>query len=273
MHSIQLDDLATGQIICMACGNLFAVSSWRPRLRCPACNALGYPDRAQMHLLPLQWECAHCHAINSGKTNFCLSCANGLASRCHRCEAPVYSVVCTLCGHNQASLLQTAQIEEQREAWIPIIKSRVYQQQAIAEGGIPRHDAHYGVAGWRSIMPGDTQQTEDLSQTATGGRRIRTHVFAGWAIVLLGLVMIFWEASSESPFVQQLVDSLSAWVSTLPTYLDVVMSDLQAILQYSTNITPGNPEFSILLATGVIAVTTFPLVLYLAVYLVRSLLP
>jgi hypothetical protein len=71
-------------------------------MRCPACGGLGYPDRAKQNLITLSWTCASCGTANDGQYNFCLECGAGLASRCLRCEAPVYSAICLKCGTHQA---------------------------------------------------------------------------------------------------------------------------------------------------------------------------
>ncbi len=92
-----------------------------PRMRCPHCGELGSPDRSGLNLLTIDWECPVCGSVNDGTTNFCLNCSAGLASRCLRCEAPVYGAVCLNCGTHQARLHRFQTSEADRESWSPIV--------------------------------------------------------------------------------------------------------------------------------------------------------
>jgi hypothetical protein len=89
-------------LACTACGASFDAARLMPLMRCPECGALGYPDRAGQYLTTLSWTCVACGTVNEGWHNFCLGCGAGLASRCLRCDAPVYGVFCSNCGAHQA---------------------------------------------------------------------------------------------------------------------------------------------------------------------------
>ena len=68
-------------LLCLACADPFEAPINRPRLRCPSCSAIGYPDKAGRNLVSVGWECLQCGAWNTGRTNFCMQCSAGLTSR------------------------------------------------------------------------------------------------------------------------------------------------------------------------------------------------
>jgi len=103
MNSEALDgEVAKTALTCTGCGGRLEAAPARPLVRCAVCGALGYPDRAGQYLTALAWTCTACGGWNDGAHNFCLGCGAGLASRCVRCGAPVYSAFCTACGAHQA---------------------------------------------------------------------------------------------------------------------------------------------------------------------------
>src|SRR5687768_11430523 len=98
MHSAAFDSGdgagSMHRLMCLACAEPFDAPIHKPRLRCPSCSAIGYPDKAGRNMVTVGWECFQCGAWNTGRTNFCMECSAGLTSRCLKCEAPVYTSVC-----------------------------------------------------------------------------------------------------------------------------------------------------------------------------------
>jgi len=120
-------------LICATCGQQFEINEWQPSLCCPACKTIGYPDRASIHLLAQAWDCDQCGTTNSGLQNFCMACGTGLASRCLRCEHPVYNARCSQCGTHQAHLQRYQNTQAERTHWQPIIASFAQEQAISAE--------------------------------------------------------------------------------------------------------------------------------------------
>ncbi len=190
------------QIKCTNCQHLFSEERWQPRLRCPNCDVLGYPDRAGLNLLPLQWECPSCQAENRGTTNFCRNCSTGLATRCVSCEAPIYSVACTHCGTHQAQALTISRVEADRQPWVT--KQRMaFRSERLQSENLPAaaFDPNYGVSGWRSLSTAveEVQQTDtpveaNLLTTATASsRQLAIQQAIRWglrSIAIVGISMV-----------------------------------------------------------------------------------
>jgi len=117
-------------LTCRSCGGQLEMPFWQPQARCPHCQTLGYPDRARLNLLPLGWDCPSCGASNDGLHNFCTTCGAGLASRCQRCESPVYGATCLQCGEHQARPRLLRKGQSERIEWLPIQRERIEKQRA-----------------------------------------------------------------------------------------------------------------------------------------------
>src|SRR5687768_11308788 len=61
----------TSRLHCVACGSHFEASTQQPRVRCPDCDTVGYPDRAGRNLVSTDWDCLDCGTRNPEITNFC----------------------------------------------------------------------------------------------------------------------------------------------------------------------------------------------------------
>jgi hypothetical protein len=135
-HTQRSADWQSGYIstlLCIACGSQFEASVQQPRLRCPFCETVGYPDRAGRNLVSTAWECLECGANNPETTNFCLECSAGLTSRCLRCESPVYTSICHNCGSQQDKLLRMQTIAQERAEWMPLQRSVLDAEQRKLE--------------------------------------------------------------------------------------------------------------------------------------------
>lgn len=275
-------------LVCVACGGTFQVPDWQPRLRCPHCTALGYPDRAARHLLPLGWECPSCGAANDGLFNFCLNCGAGLPSRCLRCEQAVYGAVCLHCGGHQGRLLHLRRLEERRLEWLPILREHIEQARAREEQEASRRDPLYGVREWRAI---DEEMREAAAQRqqrhAAAGSRWRA--VWGWIALIFGVAWLF---SANYEAIAALVRGLSAawdasaWLVGLQGWyhveieplLHAVWAFLQAwwaalALTLSRPPNADEAEYAYLFASLMFGLALLPVLLYLLGRIVRRLFP
>lgn len=256
-------------LICVRCGESFEAPDW-PRLHCPHCHVLGYPDRAGTHLLPLGWECPACGSYNDGQTNFCLVCGAGLASRCLRCEAPVYRAICDHCGAHQERLLQYMSAETRRATWVPIIRAQIQAQRARME---PSHLRPLSrtpelVREWRALpgisTPEERTQTSAQQSTAPAGSlKSRPRRRIGWGVlwIVLGVTLLI--ASNWQAIITWLIDSeMAAWADAL-----------QAIPDRFSTLSASSPEYPYLFATALFMIALFPIFLFLIKRLVERLFP
>src|SRR5574341_16653 len=250
---------ATNLMTCVECGfRLESPTNWM-WLRCPSCGTLGYPDRARQHLLSLDWNCLSCGAHNSGLVNFCTNCGTGLASRCLRCEAPIYTAVCPHCGSHQERLLRLQRVEEQRATWTPILLTQLEESRQPLAPDI----------GGCSLIRSERRQLRKFAHQWSNLARI-----PGWGLiwVIVGLLMLAWqfrgglvyEISNISPQIQvsqlaQLRDSAAAWWSSFLFTLDNLSTDSQ--------------EYSYLFASAVFGLAVIPILLYFLHRILRRLFP
>jgi hypothetical protein len=171
----------TARLSCTHCGQTISGVLPMPRMRCPHCGSLGFPDRAGLNLLTLDWECPACGAINDGTTNFCVNCSMGLTSRCLRCEAPVYGAVCLNCGTHQARLHRFQTSEADRENWIPIVQD---QAEPAAQ--------ETPTAGDHALDP-EARQTHTRKRSGRTRRGIRPRHLWGAVWIMAGVILLFWD--------------------------------------------------------------------------------
>ncbi len=279
----------SAQLVCLACGGVFHAARWQPRLRCPHCATLGYPDRAGRHLLSLAWECPTCGATNEGLFNFCLQCGAGLPSRCLRCERPVYSAVCLHCGAHQARLLHLRRLEERRLEWVPILREHVEQARIREEWEANRrHDPLYGVREWRAV-DGQMRKAAAQRQQRHAAGRSRWAAVWGWVVLIVGVA---WLLGANHREVAALARSLPAsldpaiWFVGLQSWyhtevgplVGAVWAFLQgwwAALSLTFSHPPAvdEPEYAYLFASFLFGLALLPVLLYLLGRLVRRLFP
>ncbi len=278
-----------GLLTCVHCGGTFEMPAWQPRLRCPHCWTLGYPDRAGRNLLPLEWECAACGATNDGSTNFCMACGAGLASRCLRCEGPVYSSVCDHCGAHQPRLMRLKHIEAEREEWTPILRENIEQQQAREElEAHRRYDPTYGVREWRRIDRQMKAAAHERSERYAVRRRSfwgSKRNLLGWLWVLIGLAWLVGANMDRiGPYVAGLLPagSLQGWLAVLTGHLSE-LAGITAVLanawwarlvqwgrQPDIAATPG---YAYMFGTIVFGLALLPVLLYVLNRIVHRLFP
>lgn len=268
---------------------MFEPPAWQPRLRCPHCGTLGYPDRSGHNLLSLAWECPACGATNDGSASFCLACGVGLASRCLRCERPIYTAVCLHCGAHQARLSRLQSIDEAREMWSPVLRQYVEQARTREEiETTHRYDPSYGVREWRTIdqsmrEAADKRQQRYAAQRAV--RRPRRMQVWGWLALIFGAV---WLISANYDQIVALLGSLAAVVdlTDIQTWYTVELEPLAravaAALQswwtvFSLTLSrppgPDDAEYVYLFATAIFGLALLPLLLYVLARVIRRLFP
>ncbi len=239
-------------LICAHCGHQFEAATWQPRLRCPQCHTLGYPDRAGRYLLPVGWECAACGAANDGLANFCTHCGAGLASRCLRCETPVYSAVCPACGTHQARAQHLEAAAARRE------------KAALLPGERPPDSP--AVAGWRPLARPVTRQW-------LHNRALRR--WAWRAGVLLALVVgIAVGREVLAGIASSIAACLAGWLGVAWAQLGGLLSWWQAFRASLAHLPgPSEPEYAYLFATVIFQIALLPVLIYLLGRVIRRLLP
>jgi hypothetical protein len=278
-----IDGIPTG-MICANCGGQIDVDSWQPRIRCPHCETLGYPDRSGRNLLPLSWTCKSCNAQNDGSANFCMTCGSGLASRCPRCEQPVYSAVCNSCGAHLSHLLRLESVEARREEWVPILRERVRQQKAREElEANRRYNPTYGVAEWRTIdrqMREAAHQRQQKFADQRAGKRARRRQFWGIVGVLGGLTWLIADNYELiAPIVGGWIAALQAWytsavqpgLETALVWLGVWWDSFAA--SFGQPFGPQDPEYVYVFASIIFGAALIPVLIVLLGRLVRRLFP
>jgi hypothetical protein len=255
-------------LTCAHCGETFDAPPW-PRIRCPYCGVLGYPDRAGLNLLPLSWECRVCGTVNDGTTNFCLNCGAGLTSRCLRCEGPVYTVVCERCGAHQDRLLRYMAAEMHRATWVPLIRAHAQEQRARPI----THEVPPGAVGERDA----SDRREDRPAQEQGTGREKRRVQWGWVWIVAGVGLLAW--SNREP--------IAAALSTTVTGLDIsfatgnaFLGQLQAwwwafvsSLGRLGELSRDDPEYAYLFATGIFTLALLPVLFLLLRRLIDRLFP
>lgn len=269
-------------LTCVSCGCVFEPPQWQPRLRCPQCEVLGYPDRAGRNLLPLDWECQSCGATNDARFNFCLNCGAGLATRCLHCEHPVYTAVCDHCGAAQSRVAHLEATENQRQTWVPELRQRILQQRLQAEVAAHQiHNPSYGVSEWRAIdaqWQQATQNRQTRHATVRASRRRWWSGFWGWAGVLAGVAALIISnhdliASAMGPASQQVSTWFAASVTPLllnaNTDLGVWWQSFAA--SFGSRLDKNDPWYAYLFATGVFGLAVLPALIYLWGRLIKRL--
>ena len=272
-------------LTCSNCGGVFEVAVWQPRLCCPHCGMIGYPDRAGFNLLSAGWECPSCGAPNNGMLPFCIACGAGLASRCLRCEAPVYSAMCPHCGAHQARLRRLQLTMSQRDSWRPVLIARLSQEQAHREGQ-PFHDPSYGVAGWQAI---DQRAPEPAAQTDLGRlpRRTRIYTWGGWLLMAGGAAWLWFGPVGAKLREKAAAGKLGPWRETFQLWLDEAVGlagsiwlwiksqwdYLAPIFTEMGQLQPDDPRYAYVFATATFGLALLPILLYAIARFVRRLFP
>jgi Double zinc ribbon len=255
---------------CGSCGGLVSLSFWQPQARCPHCGVLGAPDRALRNLLPLGWECPDCGADNEGRSNFCMACGSGLASRCLRCEAPVYGAVCLQCGQHQAQSLRLQIEQAHRVDWLPIQRERIQKQIAylrpLADQPEPLPEPIVS-----PVTPPVNPRTSRRTTRRTGRNNPLRRLGWGWMPLAWGAFMLMqrFRAGLDLSPVQSAGTSLTTgwawvqgwWAAFIPSLVRIPA------------LTPDNPEYAYLFAVVLIGLVALPFGLYLIDRVVKRLLP
>lgn len=240
----------------------------QPRLRCPHCRMLGYPDRAMHNLLPLDWDCPNCGAANAVSTNFCVTCGTGLTSRCLRCERPIYTAICPHCGAHQAAMLRYQIAQTRRVIWEPIVRARIQEQQMQEQAA-------------RAIPitpPGQAAgSTKPARQAPAKPQRPSVfRVIWGFVLIVFGFYLL--EQQGVISISQMLLSatsgiSLPAWMVVIWNQIQVWWIAFTTILDQLTAISTEDPRYVYLFATVVIGMASLPLLFYLFDRLTRRIFP
>jgi hypothetical protein len=276
---------ASAEVHCMACDHTFAASLWQPRMCCPHCEVVGYPDQAGYNLIPLTWLCPQCEHENKGMTNFCLNCGEGQTTRCLRCEAPVYTTACTHCGTIQEPLLRRKRLRAQHEQRFHPIRSHVLAQQARLDPTPPPNSNPADVVTeWRPISlepaPEEVTPPEEAAPPAPAPKTAATPAAAkpakpqrkkrswgdvGWGglfWIAVGLTALFWDDISgffeEGNTFEQVV-----------TWFDVnVVGTIAGVVGAET----AGPSVIILIVTGIVGLVLLPSFVRFATRLSRQVI-
>ncbi len=276
----QADVPSPASLICVECGARVAADPAVPRLACPTCGAIGYPDRAGRNLIAIRWDCPSCGLRNDGLTNFCLGCGAGLTSKCLRCEMPVYSSTCRHCGSHQDRLLRLQTLEADRAAWIPIQQRIVHPENGAAQH--PADAVEPLAADSLALSPAlpaarqpGRRGRSTSPRTRTG--RTRQRRSAGWAVIWLvgGSLLLAWKMQPD------LIGAAAASLRTVSANVPAATAGLQlwwTQLWDSIIVEPGvvdtsASQYSLVFAAVLFAVAALPAVLYALVRLVRRLIP
>ncbi len=270
---LSLEGTSDSQLItCVECGSRLAAPARWMWLRCPACGSLGYPDRSGRNLLSVDWDCLACGAHNSGLTNFCLECGAGLSSRCLRCEAPVYTAICSQCGSHQERLLRLQSVEAERAAWTPILLTQVEQSRQPIEtrlegSRLTKQERRRLRREQREAL---RRQSRELVQQPRRSSRIPS-----WALIwiVVGLLMLAWEfrtglAQAASSAAQALQAS-----SGIAELAQTVQAWWAGFLPALTGLSTDSPEYLYLFASAAFGLATIPIALYLIHRLLQRLFP
>lgn len=263
-------------ITCAQCGKPFDVDVQLPRMRCPHCRALGYPDRAGVNLLSLNWDCPACGETNDGLTNFCLFCGTGLTSRCLSCESPVYSAVCSRCGAHQARLLRYQMVEKKRAIWVPItqahIQKQIAQRQQV-EAGYHPDDL---VTEWRDIG----YETEQRRQSRQSKHRTKRQTLGRtrWGLlwIIAGLALLLRDTlGSAFRWLQGTIEygEPITWLQDGRTWLQDWWTAFIPSLSRLQTLSPSDPEYAYLFATAIFGIALLPIFIYLIRRLAQHLFP
>lgn len=257
-----------GRVTCAGCGASFPPAAF-PLMRCPNCGARGMADHAGRNFLPASWECARCHAENSGATNFCLTCGAGLASQCRRCERPVYTAVCSACGAHQAHLLVMEKLADDHADWQKEITQRIREQKEVQA----RREADAARKAQQASVPDYRGSSSRRYRRRSGWRWMRWP--GGMVWVGLGLWLI---SRSRDFFTQaQAQPSTPAVMPQLPTEMGSWLSNWWAgfvpSLGQVGGLTPQDPEYLYLFASALIGLVSLPALVYLVSRVARRLFP
>lgn len=264
-------------LTCASCGGKVELPFWQPRARCPHCDSIGYPDRALRNLLPMGWDCPACGAHNDGQANFCLTCGEGLASRCPRCEAPVYGPICLRCGEHQARAIHLSKGQSERVEWLPVQRERIDKQaahlrslegaeQAAPEPVLPPRPAQPETKAERKARERAERRAQRAQRSQGGG-------FSWWNIMIIlgGLWMISsWFGGRSGPQsaaaapaqVAGAMQSLQGWASAA----------LPSLGQIGT-LKSDDPRYAYVFGILLVGVIAVPFGLYLVERLIKRLFP
>jgi Double zinc ribbon len=258
---------------CASCGGQVELPFWEPQARCPHCNTLGYPDRALRNLLPLGWDCPTCGAANDGRTNFCLSCGAGLASRCQRCEAPVYGSICLQCGEHQARPRQLQKSQSERIEWLPVQRERIEKQVAH----LRRLEAAEAVAAEpvlpaRSPHPQTKAERKAERKAAKRARRGGRGFDWRWMLLAAGAFMIMRDFRNGA-FSQFMVQDAAPTLSTTWASIQGLLSGVAPAMGRITTLSPEQPEYAYLFAVVLGGLVALPFGLYLIDRVIKRFFP
>lgn len=271
------EDNAGCRVVCINCGHEVSSLTWQPRLKCPGCGLIGAPDRSMRHLLPLSWECPSCGKSNNSQINFCLYCGTGLASRCRRCEWPIYGAICLNCGSHQAHLAHLSQRQSERVEWISIQRQRIDEQRTAQE--ILEREARASAAAAvasTAPTPGSTPQ-QNLS------RRRRRGPFGwfwrmGWGswLIIWGAIMLIQRVGRDLSSVftsQNTAGALQAWFGSVQSWVAAWWQGFVPTLGRLVTLTPDSSEYGILFSSALVGLAVLPIAIFLLQRFVRRLLP
>jgi hypothetical protein len=294
-------------LLCVACGSRFEASPQQPRVRCPICGTVGYPDRAGRNLVSTAWECLACGTRNPETTNFCLECSAGLASRCLRCEFPVYTSICHRCGSPQDKLLRMYVIEQERAEWMPIQRSvldaeqrnldKTLAKQADRERKMNRREAdslpqtaleaepapQINSADWQHTWPQVDQQMRQAAQQRSQ-RLAQKRSNQGWRVwrrMHSKGIMLVWLIIALIIFLWQSPEMLSSWWVAIQqtaagqaaaSSITAWWETMQTLFASPGAIDKSSPEYTAFFAITVFGIAAIPVFGYLLTRIVRWLI-
>jgi hypothetical protein len=246
------------------------------------------------------WDCLNCGTRNSGTTNFCLECGTGLASRCLKCEFPVYTSICHRCGSHQEALLRLRSIEADRAEWVPIQRSyldaerRIMEQQqakaAAREAKQHRRDqllealpeepqpsAADLMPGWRQVDKQMQQAAQTRSRRHAQTRSMRRRRV--WRIARDKRMALLWILVGLSFMAWQFQTPIAGWMNTaMQSPAGIAVEDAfntwwkMALTVRLGSVDTGSPEYAAFFAVTLFALAALPVVGYTIISLLRRLL-
>lgn len=274
---------------CLNCNFHIQTHPTHPRVRCPECDVIGYPDRAGRNLVPIAWECLKCGTRNDGMRNFCLECGAGLATKCLKCEAPVYTAICLHCGSHQDALVRLRAAQSERENWVPLQRAYIDAEQATPQQptrqSIPimpplQETDPDTAASWQTLWPSVDrsmrQAAANRSQRIAQQRRRRR----SWRFGQNRRMALAWLAAGIAFLIWQLREVIPTRIADL-AQTQAAQPVILALTEWWATVTQifsrgpvdtSSPEYAAFFALTLFGVAAAPVLFYLLVRTIRKII-
>jgi hypothetical protein len=257
-------------LTCSRCGEAFGAPVLHPWLCCPHCGLIGYPDRAEMYLLSISWDCPACGEVNNGLANFCTNCGTGLPSRCLVCEAPVYKATCDRCGTHQAHARRFQIVEAERATWVPIVQAHIRERRAQEKATTdPYHRRVLEQVEWRPIEQPSGPPGTPTPSSPPARRRAS---WWGWVWIVTGAFFLLQKVypNLEAAYQQ---GRLPWWVENTLAWMESRIHTILEPLGGLSALTADDPRYVYLFASLIIGLALLPVLFFLINRLVNRLFP